>query len=43
VDAESILDMANATFSPVRQLRWHYRSRHSGLIRFSNKWMYGTT
>jgi tetratricopeptide (TPR) repeat protein len=41
VDAESILDMANATFSPVRQLRWHYRSRHSGLIRFSNKWMYG--
>ena len=32
--------MANATFSPVRQLRWHYRSRHSGLIRFSNKWMY---
>ena len=41
VDAESILDMANATFSPVRQLRWHYRSRHSGLIRFSNKWLYG--
>ncbi len=39
-DAESILDMANATFSPVRQLRWHYRSRHSGPIRFSNRWMY---
>ena len=40
-DAESILDLANAAFSPIRQLRWHYRSKHSGLIKFSNHWMYG--
>lgn len=39
-DSESILDMANVAFRPVRQLRWHYRSRHSALISFSNKWMY---
>ncbi|MEW2912300.1 DUF4011 domain-containing protein [Leisingera sp. JC11] len=39
-DSESILDMANMTFRPVRQLRWHYRSRHSALIAFSNEWMY---
>ncbi|WP_207099674.1 DUF4011 domain-containing protein [Paracoccus shandongensis] len=39
-DSESILDLANMAFRPVRQLRWHYRSRHSALIRFSNKWMY---
>ncbi|WP_052248982.1 DUF4011 domain-containing protein [Leisingera sp. ANG-Vp] len=39
-DSESILDMANMTFRPVRQLRWHYRSRHSALITFSNEWMY---
>ncbi|SDE14820.1 DUF4011 domain-containing protein [Limimaricola pyoseonensis] len=39
-DSESILDMANMAFRPVRQLRWHYRSRHSALIRFSNEWMY---
>ncbi|MBB1492900.1 DUF4011 domain-containing protein [Paracoccus sp. MC1854] len=39
-DSESILDMANTAFRPVRQLRWHYRSRHSALIRFSNRWMY---
>ena len=39
-DSESILDMANVAFRPVRQLRWHYRSRHSALIRFSNEWMY---
>ena len=37
---ESVLDMANAVFNPVRQLRWHYRSRHLGLIRFSNQTMY---
>ncbi|MCY4302604.1 MAG: DUF4011 domain-containing protein [Aestuariivita sp.] len=42
-DSESILDLANAAFSPIRQLRWHYRSRHSGLIRFSNHWMYDDT
>lgn len=39
-DSESILDMANVAFMPVRQLRWHYRSRHSALIQFSNQWMY---
>ncbi len=37
---ESVLDMANAVFNPVRQLRWHYRSRHSDLIRFSNEKVY---
>ena len=25
---------------PIRQLRWHYRSRHPSLIQFSNKTMY---
>lgn len=39
-DAESILDLANLTFTPIRQLRWHYRSQHADLIRFSNHWMY---
>lgn len=39
-DSESILDMANATFTPVRQLRWHYRSRHPNLIAISNKMIY---
>jgi hypothetical protein len=38
--SESILEMANATFRPARRLRWHYRSRHSGLIRFSNRLVY---
>ncbi|MCT8992209.1 DUF4011 domain-containing protein [Chelativorans sp. SCAU2101] len=37
---ESILEMANATFRPARRLRWHYRSRHSGLIKFSNRVVY---
>jgi transcription elongation GreA/GreB family factor len=37
---ESILSMANATFRPARRLRWHYRSRHSGLIKFSNNLIY---
>lgn len=37
---ESILEMANATFRPARRLRWHYRSRHSGLIKFSNILVY---
>lgn len=37
---ESILEMANATFRPSRRLRWHYRSRHSGLIKFSNRLVY---
>ena len=37
---ESILELANATFRPKRRLRWHYRSRHSGLIKFSNRHIY---
>jgi very-short-patch-repair endonuclease len=37
---ESILEMANATFRPARRLRWHYRSRHSSLIRYSNRMVY---
>lgn len=37
---ESILEMANGSFRPARRLRWHYRSRHSGLIKFSNKLVY---
>lgn len=40
VTEESVLEMANATFRPKRMLRWHYRSRNSGLIRFSNRIMY---
>jgi len=36
----SILEMASAVFSPRRRLKWHYRSRHSGLISFSNKYVY---
>ncbi|AKV04713.1 DNA helicase related protein [Labilithrix luteola] len=38
---ESILDLARTTYRPVRQLRWHYRSRHGSLIAFSNKEYYG--
>lgn len=37
---ESVLELANASFRPKRRLRWHYRSRHSGLINFSNKLVY---
>ncbi len=35
-DAESILDVCSAQFSPTRSLRWHYRSQHHSLIAFSN-------
>lgn len=38
---ESILEMANGVFRPARRLRWHYRSKHSGLIAFSNQHIYG--
>jgi hypothetical protein len=37
---ESVLEMANGAFRPARRLRWHYRSRHSGLIKFSNRLIY---
>lgn len=33
---ESILDICQQLFSPVRSLRWHYRSQHDSLIAFSN-------
>ncbi len=37
---ESILEMANTAFRPKRRLRWHYRSRHSALIKFSSHMVY---
>jgi very-short-patch-repair endonuclease len=37
---ESILEMANSVFRPARRLRWHYRSKHSSLINFSNHEVY---
>lgn len=37
---ESILGMANGVVRPARRLRWHYRSKHSGLIAFSNQYIY---
>lgn len=40
VDAESILDLAQTVFRPVRRLRWHYRSRHGSLVAFSNREFY---
>lgn len=40
VEEKSILEMANATFRPKRQLNWHYRSRHGSLISFSNRFVY---
>ncbi|ABD88622.1 DUF3320 domain-containing protein [Rhodopseudomonas palustris] len=40
-DLESILDEAQASGLPTRQLRWHYRSRHESLIAFSNWYYYG--
>jgi very-short-patch-repair endonuclease len=39
-DSESILDVAAAAWSPIRRLRWHYRSRHESLISFSNAEFY---
>nr|WP_267213506.1 DUF3320 domain-containing protein [Chelatococcus asaccharovorans] len=35
-DLESILDETKAAGIPVRDLRWHYRSRSESLIAFSN-------
>lgn len=40
-DLESILDEAKASGLPVRDLRWHYRSRSESLIAFSNQQYYG--
>ncbi|WP_349361325.1 DUF4011 domain-containing protein [Stappia sp.] len=39
-DLESILDEATAAGIPVRDLRWHYRSRSESLIAFSNHHYY---
>ncbi|MDB5379388.1 MAG: helicase [Rubritepida sp.] len=39
-DLESILDEARAAGIPVRDLRWHYRSRSESLIAFSNHHYY---
>lgn len=37
---ESILDICQQLFTPVRSLRWHYRSHHESLIEFSNHYFY---
>ena len=37
---ESILQMANLAFHPKRRLRWHYRSKDSNLISYSNYKIY---
>lgn len=37
---ESILDVCQQLFHPVRTLRWHYRSHHESLIAFSNHHFY---
>jgi len=39
-DLESILDEAKVSGIPVRDLRWHYRSRSESLIAFSNHHYY---
>ena len=39
-EQESIFDVATALYQPIRQLRWHYRSRHQSLIAFSNAEFY---
>jgi transcription elongation GreA/GreB family factor len=38
--SESILDICQQLFHPVRTLRWHYRSQHQSLIAFSNHHFY---
>ena len=40
VGTESILDICQQVFHPVRTLRWHYRSQHESLIAFSNHQFY---
>ncbi|MGO7378672.1 DUF3320 domain-containing protein [Rhizobium ruizarguesonis] len=39
-DLESILDETKAAGIPIRDLRWHYRSRSESLIAFSNHHYY---
>ncbi|MDR1110783.1 MAG: GreA/GreB family elongation factor [Deltaproteobacteria bacterium] len=38
---ESILELAQRAFRSTRSLLWHYRSRHSALIGYCNRVMYG--
>ena len=38
---ESVLDLSLSAWQPPRYLQWHYRSRHSSLIQFSNARFYG--
>jgi hypothetical protein len=40
VESESILDLASQRLGNTISLRWHYRSRHPSLIRFSNYHFY---
>ena len=40
IDSESILDLAFSRLNHRRRLKWHYRSRHSSLIQFSNRQFY---
>jgi len=37
---ESILDICQQIYAPVRSLKWHYRSQHESLIAFSNHHFY---
>jgi very-short-patch-repair endonuclease len=37
---DSILDLAKNRYKPMRELLWHYRSRHQSLIAFSNHHFY---
>ena len=37
---ESILEMALQSFSAIRRLKWHYRSKHESLMAFSNYHFY---
>ncbi|TWU46504.1 DUF4011 domain-containing protein [Rubripirellula reticaptiva] len=39
-NTESVLEAAMKVFQPFRRLRWHYRSKHESLIRFSNSRFY---
>ncbi|MEK7993752.1 MAG: DUF4011 domain-containing protein [Planctomycetota bacterium] len=39
-EGESIIEVAESVFQPVRRLNWHYRSRHHSLIAFSNQEFY---
>ncbi|MGA4815333.1 DEAD/DEAH box helicase [Pseudomonas aeruginosa] len=39
-DLESILDECISANLPIRNLNWHYRSRHESLIAFSNQRYY---